>query len=148
MAIDTLAVTPAAVRSERGRIELDVVELMARYTRAVDGLAFERLVDVFEADATVRYCWLPVDSAGPESVHLRGLDAIQSWLRARLAGRPHLRRFVSNPELLGWTPGAAAVRIAMHERDMRITGTYQVHAVRQPAGWRIRRLDLAEQIHH
>lgn len=136
------------MRVEQGRVELEVVELMARYTRAVDALDFDRLADVFVPEATVRYSWLPLRGSAYDSVELRGLAAIQAWLGRSLAGRPHLRRFVSNPELRCWSPTSAVATVAMHERDMRITGAYEVHAVRRAGGWRARRLTLVEEILH
>ena len=137
----------AAERVRRGRDLLEVAELTARYCRAVDGLAFDRLTDVFEPDAAVSYAWLPLGEATYRSVGLDGLDTVRSWLRASLTGRSELRRFVSNAELLAWSPTAAVVGLAMHERDMRISGRYTVHAVRVADRWRIRRLDLVEEIH-
>ena len=127
---------------------IELTELMSRYTRAVDSLAFDRLAEALRDDAVVCYAWLAVGATEYDRIELSGLPAVQAWLGSRLAGRPELRRFVSGFELLEWSMSEAAGAVQMHERDMRITGTYRFRAVRGPAGWKIRRLDLTEEIHH
>jgi SnoaL-like domain len=132
----------------RARDVIELTELMSRYTRAVDSLAFDRLTEALRDDVVIRYAWLPVGAAEYERIELSGLPAVQAWLGSRLAGRPDLRRFVSGFELLEWSASEAVGTVQMHERNMRITGTYRFRAARGPAGWKIRRLDLTEEIHH
>ena len=50
--------------------------------------------------------------------------------------------------MLEWSVSEAVGTVQMHERDMRITGIYRFGAARGPVGWKIRRLDLTEEIHH
>jgi SnoaL-like domain len=119
---------------------------MARYTRAVDSLAWDRLAEALRDDVVIRYSWRPPGAADYSSVELSGLPAAQAWLDAQLGQRPSLRRYVSGFRLLEWSADEAAGSVQMHERDMRITGIYRLHAVRAPLGWRISRLDLKEEI--
>jgi len=128
------------------RIRLELTELMARYTRRVDGLAFERLGDVFVPDAEVHYAWLPVGAVEYETSELIGLPAIQAWLSKSLSGRPDLRRYVFGLDLLEHSADAGSATVHMHERGMRISGTYRLDAVRLPVGWRLRQLRLREEI--
>jgi hypothetical protein len=136
------------VHLQRAHDVIDLTELMARYTRAVDSLAFDRLAEALYDDVVICYAWLPVGAREYQSIELSGLPAVQAWLGKQLAGRPDLRRFVSGFELLEWSVSEAAGTVQMHERDMRITGAYRFRAVRGSAGWRLRRLDLREKIHH
>lgn len=145
--------TPVADRARAtdarlpAELRLELAELMARYTRRVDALAFDRLGDVLLDDAEVHYAWRPVGAAEHETMDLIGLPAVQAWLSASLSGRADLRRYVSNLDLLAYSADEASASVRMHERGMRISGLYRFDAVRGPAGWRLRRLRLREEIH-
>lgn len=139
--------TERATRLKRWGDAVELAELMARYTRAVDDLRFERLSEVFLHDAVVRYEWLPLGAATYESVELDGLLAVQAWLGRSLGGRTGLRRYLTGFELLDWLGDTASAVMQMHERDMRITGAYRLGARRGPSGWRFESLHLTERIH-
>lgn len=139
--------SPTTLDLSRARAARAVADLMARYTRLVDGLDFDELRVVLCPGASVRYRWRPVGAAEHDAVALAGIDEITAWLESRLAGRSELRRFVSDLELHTWSDSDVRAAVQMHERDMRISGEYQVHAVRTAAGWRVRQLDLTETIH-
>jgi hypothetical protein len=137
---------PSADELIRAGIRLDMNELMARYARAVDGLAFDVLCDILAPDVEISYSWLSFGASEYSSQVLHGLPEVQAWLRQRLSGRGELRRFMSDLYLLEHGTDAARGSVQMHERDMRITGTYTFDAVRSAGGWRLRRLDLVEEI--
>jgi len=130
----------------RAQARLDLAELMARYARAVDALAFDQLAAIFTPDVQVRYSWQPFGADQYETRALDGLAQAQTWLRDRLTGRTELRRFMSGLRILEHGPDHALGSVQMHERGMRISGTYGFEAVRRERGWRLRRLDLVEEI--
>lgn len=134
----------------RANAQVEVSELLARYARLVDGLAFDRLEEVFRPDAVARYAVRFLGADEHTVTELSGVEAIRGWLSEHLTGRPDLRRFVSGFTLERWEPPTAELTASMQERDMRITGTYRIQVRRDDgdAGWRIERLFLTEEIHH
>lgn len=130
---------------------LDVLELMSRYSWALDsGVDRGMLAKVFATDAVADY----VSSAG-ESVflneHLRGFEAIYRWLRdnqLRPYGAvdrvvPH--HFLTSPlaEIHG---DDADLRFVLHGWPGNFVGIYRIQAVRTSEGWRIAHLRLESMI--
>lgn len=130
---------------------LDVLELMSRYSWALDsGVDRGMLAQVFSEDAVAEYV-----SAAGESIflneRLQGLEAIYRWLhenQLRPPGRtdhmvPH--HFLTSPiaEVNG---DFADLRFVLHGWPGHFVGAYQIKAVRTREGWRISHLRLESMI--
>jgi len=126
---------------------LDVLELMSRYSWALDsGVDREMLAKVFATDAVADYV-----STNGESVfldeHLQGFEAIYRWLRDNqlrpygAVDRAVPHHFLSSPlaEIHG---NDADLRFVLHGWPGNFVGTYRIQAVRTSDGWRISHLRL------
>jgi SnoaL-like domain len=116
----------------------EIVELMTRYCFAVDFRDFERLRDVFAADADATYVLSPL-GLGLDDVHLSGADAIVEWLSSVLGnlGEPAPRHAMTN--FLIEVDGDRA-----HSRNYLASGggLYTVEHVRTPDGWRAAKFEM------
>lgn len=138
---------PASVVADR----LDVMELMSRYSWALDsGVDRGMLAQVFSENAVAEYV-----SADDRSIflneHLQGLEAIYRWLhdnQLRPPGRPGRmvpHHFLTSPiaEVHG---DVADLRFVLHGWPGSFVGAYEVKAVRTLDGWRISHLRLESMI--
>jgi 3-phenylpropionate/cinnamic acid dioxygenase small subunit len=116
---------------------VEISDLLARYSTALDSRDWELLRDVFVPDADCEYGALG---------HPRSVDEIIALVRGTLDGLDATQHLVGNIVVAvdGDAATAETYLIAQHIRRgapggeaYMIGGRYSDHAVRTPAGWRI-----------
>ena len=116
---------------------VEISDLLARYSTALDSRDWELLRDVFVPDADCEYGALG---------HPHGVDEIIALVRATLDGLDATQHLVGNivVSVDGDAATAEAYLIAQHIRrgaaggdDYLIGGRYSDLLARTPAGWRI-----------
>lgn len=131
--------------SDRTADRLDIVEMTARYARAVDYREIDDMDQLFTPDCVV---------LGVEPEPIRGLDAWKLWLHTAL------KRFGATQHLFGnhlvdVRADEATMRSALQAthimRDepkeaLVLTATYYDELIRTPGGWRITEHKL-EKLH-
>lgn len=139
---------PLATASDTTADRLDVIELSSRYAWGIDTLDRELLANTFTPDAVAAYVGVGRNPLALDE-HLAGFEAIFAWLSKSLGHRRGYDgvpwHFVSN-HIVEMHGDTATLRFYMHNRTLAAGGTYTVDAVRTPAGWRIAKLHLEEQL--
>jgi hypothetical protein len=123
---------------------LEIVDVVTRYTRAIDTGDWDRLDTVFTPDAAIDY----TESGGISA----GYAEIKPWLAEMLpAFFPHRMHTIGQVEVVWDGPDAATV-VAYFDNPMpmddgaggtkivEVGGMYHHEMVRTDAGWRSRRL--------
>lgn len=127
---------------------LDVIELSSRYAWGIDTLDRDLLAHTFAPDAVAEYKGVGEPRFNLDE-HLEGFDAIFAWLQKNLGSRSGWKgvpmHFVQN-HLVELQGDSATLKFYMHNRAMSAGGIYTFKAIRTPAGWRISRLLLQEQL--
>ena len=122
---------------------LEIEDVLIRYTRAIDTGEWDRLDQVFTADAEIDY----TQSGGVAG----GYPEVKGWLAENLPIFPRRMHTLGQVEI-GYD-GADAARVAAYfhnpmvlvqpggeELLVEVGGVYHHELVRTPAGWRSRRL--------
>jgi len=124
----------------------ELIELINRYGRTIDRRDWDVLDDVFVEDAEADYTRVIANTRSDASTiladgQLHGRAAIVAWLQAARSNNESLLHFMSNHVIDELGDDHARMTNYVHERQGAY-GTYEIEAVRTPAGWRIARLTL------
>lgn len=120
---------------------LDIIELIHRYAAVIDLKRYDDVPSVFADDAVCNYesmrAWVGDD------FEPRGAADIRRWLEQYTGHRQSMHLMHNHVvELRG---DEATMRCYMHNTNSSIVGIYYLEARREPAGWRLTRLQLDER---
>lgn len=111
-----------------------ISQVLARYVHVVDEKAWERLDEVFTADAVI-------DHTGVGSLMMRGLGEAAEGFAAGMARHP-IAHHVTNSLVEGVSEDGNTVRVqskwlVVDEEGVARTGYYQDEFVKRSGDWRI-----------
>jgi hypothetical protein len=118
---------------------LEILELMSLYSNAIDQREYDRLDEVFTADAFIDYRAMGgIAGRYPE---------VKAWLEPALRGFPHYYHLVANTQITLAGDGASARTVCFNPMEVPLPDDgsrvmflglwYRDKLIRTAAGWRI-----------
>jgi hypothetical protein len=134
---------------QRAIDRLDISELLALWLLALDTFDWNTLRDrAFAAD--LEWDWRAEDGKSVMSQHTQGSDEAIAWFAAVIPPTTRARHLVSNTmfEFPEGSVRTTSYLSIVNSEDLRITanGLMTAEHVRTPAGWRIGKLRVVEQV--
>lgn len=131
-----------ATRLRRAADQVEIIELLSRYTQLIDARDWGSLPRVFASDAECRYVRVS-DGVTESFPPVRGVDAIRTWLESSL--RPvETMHYMLNHVFNTIDDDRAHTTSYLMVRGTQTGGVYSGEHLRTADGWRIVSLTLEQ----
>jgi hypothetical protein len=126
---------------------MEILQLFAKYCHIIDDCEFEKLTDVFTADALLDYSSLGEFVQGQHTT-MHGVREFIAFLTNSMRDMgPGLTHFMAN-HLIDVRGDEANIVSHNHVLNLPQGGHYRSHARRTPQGWRIDHFVFQNRLYH